>query len=108
MMGRKLEVDWNAVQRDRDAGARVSELEKKYGVSNASIYLHTRSNGKRHAGGGKKGRTPKSAGAVPRGAHADGSGRVTLEVSAELADAIWAALSLPRKAQLLQRLNEIE
>jgi len=54
MMGRKLEVDWNAVQRDRDAGARVSELEKKYGVSNASIYLHTRSNGKRHAGGGEE------------------------------------------------------
>ena len=40
IMKRKI-IDWEQVQRDRDEGAPVSELEKKYGVSNPTIYTHT-------------------------------------------------------------------
>ncbi|MGO9641430.1 MAG: hypothetical protein ACLP1Y_09020, partial [Candidatus Acidiferrales bacterium] len=97
---------WDAMQRDRDGGASVAELAAKYNVSKEVIYFHTRANGKKTAG--QKRKTPRSAGAAPHGAHADGSGRVTLEISGELADAIWSALTLPRKVQLLQRLNEVE
>jgi hypothetical protein len=51
-------IDWEAVQRDRDAGIPVSQLEKKYGVSNPTIYTRThgsngKSNGNGHAGGAK-------------------------------------------------------
>ena len=56
-MSKKKDVDWNAVQRDRDEAMPVKEIEKKYGVSNPTIYAHTRStNGKGHkvAGGGRK------------------------------------------------------
>jgi hypothetical protein len=51
-------IDWKAVQRDRDAGIPVAELEKKYGVSNPTIYTRThgssaKSNGNGDAGGGE-------------------------------------------------------
>jgi hypothetical protein len=47
------EVDWSAVQRDRDAGVPVSDLVKKYGVSNPTIYTRTHGSGKKPAGGAK-------------------------------------------------------
>ncbi len=56
-MPKKKDVDWNAVQRDRDEAMPVKEIEKKYGVSNPTIYAHTHStNGKGHkvAGGGER------------------------------------------------------
>lgn len=50
-MPKDKEVDWSAVQRDRDAGVKVSELVKKYGVSNPTIYTRTHSskNSQKHA-----------------------------------------------------------
>lgn len=56
-MPKQLDVDWGAVQRDRDAGISVPELVKKYGIGNATIYHHLKSNGRKRAGGGQK-RTP--------------------------------------------------
>jgi len=57
----KKSIDWEAVQRDRDAGTPVSELEKKYGVSNPTIYTktHGSKNGNNRAGGAKKARPSK-------------------------------------------------
>jgi hypothetical protein len=53
-MPKNKNVDWAAVQRDRDAGTPVSELVKKYGISNPRIYYKTHgANGNGHAGGGK-------------------------------------------------------
>jgi hypothetical protein len=40
------QIDWDKVQADRDAGMRIGELEKKYGVSNPTIYKHTKGSGK--------------------------------------------------------------
>lgn len=49
-MPKKNKVDWNAVQRDRDAGVSVAELCEKYDVSNPTIYTRTHGpkNGKGH------------------------------------------------------------
>lgn len=51
-MPKKIDIDWAEVQRERDSGVSVADLVKKYGVSNPSIYTHTK--------GSKRG--PKSAG----------------------------------------------
>jgi hypothetical protein len=40
-MAERKNIDWNAVQRDRDAGMKITEMEKKYGVANPTIYAHT-------------------------------------------------------------------
>jgi hypothetical protein len=40
-MPARKQIDWAAVQRDRDAGVAVTELEKKYDVSNPTIYART-------------------------------------------------------------------
>jgi hypothetical protein len=53
MPARKV-IDWDAVQRDRDAGIPVSELEKKYGISNSWIYTKTHANGAQPATNGKR------------------------------------------------------
>lgn len=52
-MPMKSKIDWVAVQADRDAGIPVSELVKKYGVSNPTIYTKTIAgkNGHKAAGG---------------------------------------------------------
>ena len=52
-------IDWNAVQADRDAGMPVAKICEKYGVSNPTVYTKTKppANGKRRAGGGGK-KTP--------------------------------------------------
>jgi hypothetical protein len=61
-------VDWGAVQRDRDAGAPVTELVEKYGVSNFTIYAHTKKdenmNGKKTAGGGIAGKLHVTGGKI--------------------------------------------
>lgn len=40
--GRRGKIDWAAAQRDRDAGLRVAEIAKKYGVSDVSVYTRTK------------------------------------------------------------------
>ena len=40
-MSKGKDIDWNQVQRDRDAGMPIAQLEKKYKVSNPTIYTHT-------------------------------------------------------------------
>jgi hypothetical protein len=52
----RKEIDWSQVQRDRDSGVPVTQLVKKYGVSNPTIYTRTHANGKKIAGGGKTGK----------------------------------------------------
>jgi hypothetical protein len=55
MQGRRpRDLDWAQVQRERDAGASVEELRKKYKTSWPTVNKYTSApNGKRHAGGGK-------------------------------------------------------
>jgi hypothetical protein len=48
-MPKRKNIDWTAVQRDRDAGIPVAQLEKKYGCSNPTIYARTHANGARKA-----------------------------------------------------------
>jgi hypothetical protein len=60
-MPARKEIDWSAVQRDRDAGVPVSELVTKYKVSNPVIYARTHTNGKKRAGGGKTGKASERA-----------------------------------------------
>lgn len=53
-MPARKNIDWNAVQTDRDAGMPVSGICKKYGVSNPTVYTRTKAlstNGRKHAGG---------------------------------------------------------
>ena len=42
MQGHKSEIDWSAVKRERSAGVRVADLAKKYGITDVTIYAHTR------------------------------------------------------------------
>jgi transposase-like protein len=52
-MPRKSDVDWMAVQNDRSDGKlTVAEIAKKFGTSEASVYGHTKGNGRKPAGGG--------------------------------------------------------
>jgi hypothetical protein len=60
-MPTQKEVDWPAVQRDRDAGIPVSELVTKYKVSNPTIYTRTHANGKKRAGGGQNGKIKRAS-----------------------------------------------
>lgn len=54
-------IDWQAVQRDRDAGIPVSKLVEKYDVSNPTIYTRTHgSNGKANGNGHAGGQEPQS------------------------------------------------
>ena len=41
-MAEKKQVDWNAVQRDRDAGMSGAEISKKYVIKAWEIYHHTK------------------------------------------------------------------
>jgi hypothetical protein len=62
---KKTNIDWDAVQRDRDAGTSVAKLVTKYGVSNFTIYAYTK-------GSKKSGPKKKDAAAPARGAwHAE-------------------------------------
>jgi hypothetical protein len=52
---KKSNVDWNAVQNERAAGLlTIAEIAKKYGTSDASVYAHTKGNGRKAAGGGAR------------------------------------------------------
>jgi hypothetical protein len=42
MQGHKSEIDWSTVKRERSAGVRVADLAKKYGITDVTIYAHTR------------------------------------------------------------------
>jgi hypothetical protein len=55
MQGRRpRDLDWAQLQRERDAGASVEELRKKYKTSWPTVAKYTTApNGTRHAGGGK-------------------------------------------------------
>lgn len=52
-MPRTLEVDWEAVRREKRSGTPAAELAKKYGVHVSSIYAHVK-NGNGHAGGARR------------------------------------------------------
>jgi hypothetical protein len=63
-MPAKKNIDWKAVQAERDMGAPVVKLQAKYQVSGVTIYHNTTGNGTKPAGGGKNGKPPKRAGGV--------------------------------------------
>jgi hypothetical protein len=46
-MPAKKNVDWDAVQEDRDDGMIVADVARKHGVSDATVFAHTKRNGKR-------------------------------------------------------------
>jgi hypothetical protein len=122
---RASKLDAEAMQRDRDAGTRVTEIAKKHQCIPASVYNHTTGNGSgikraarrltlaekaaaalstdaRH---GNRGR-PKKADAARNG-HANGSVPLLTVVATDKAcDGMWDALSLEEKADLLNRLHE--
>jgi hypothetical protein len=41
----RTDIDWAAVQRDRDAGMPMAQIEKRYGVSGPTIRTHTKASG---------------------------------------------------------------
>ena len=41
-MPQPVNIDWAKVQADRDAGMKVAEIAKKYGVHPSTIYLHAK------------------------------------------------------------------
>jgi hypothetical protein len=80
-------IDWAAVQRDRDAGIPVSELEKKYGVSNPTIYTHThKANGNGRAGGGKKSQARNAKAKPPHGTNGAARSNGSLSISDLVSD----------------------
>lgn len=68
---RGKEIDWEAVQRDRDAGTPVSELVKKYGVQSPSIY--TKTHGSADGKAARRGVRKKAAAGAGRNGHANGA-----------------------------------
>lgn len=64
-MPERKNVDWDAVQRERNAGATTTALADKYGVSTPTICSHTQAakngNGHKPARGGKQSQRNGSA-----------------------------------------------
>lgn len=101
-MPRKSGIDWAAVQADRDAGVPVTELVKKYGVSNPSIYTKTKSNknGNDRAGGQKRPRPQKPGGRFSKAARS----LDTADILAELRkrrDALTSAIEAIERLEKL-------
>jgi hypothetical protein len=67
-MPQRKNIDWDAVQADRNAGIPVSELVKKYGISNPVIYVKTKppGNGKQRAGGASSPKISKARRSLQR------------------------------------------
>jgi hypothetical protein len=116
----RAQVDWEAAQRDRDAGMTTTAIGTKYGVSCPTVCAHTKPSkkgrlamvaerGKEIIGAAKThpkvGRPRKDAAA--HNSHANGNAvLLTVEATPELCDEAWGALTLEEKADLLNRLHE--
>jgi hypothetical protein len=103
IMPEKKSIDWAAVQADRDSGIPVSEICKKYGVANPTVYTRTTGNGSK-SNGLKKSPLKFAKRGAAKSVVLSGS-NVMIQASAELVDAVWNNLTLQRKAELLSKLG---
>lgn len=97
----KERIDCAEVQNERDAGKSVADLAETYDVSIATIYGHTNRSGPQICGGGKNGRSPKSAAAAKNGGSNPG-GSLLEKARAELAHHEHMAKQLRAVIELLE------
>lgn len=104
MAGSRAKIDWTAAQKDRSDGMSVEDVAAKYGISQASVYTKTKRAGSKRPGPGQgKTKTKPQPTSQILGATLVPSGLLTkwnLE-----ADAVFAALPLEKKAELLSSLK---
>ncbi len=91
-MPKKNEIDWSAVQRERDAGVSVAKLCEMYGVSNPTIYTRTHGpkNGNGHKAAGAARKLQRST--ANRGVNGYGPVLVDLEAKRDKLDRAIAAI----------------
>lgn len=89
----KLDVDWDQVQHARDSGEKVSQIAKRLGVHESSVYVHTSPAGKR--GAAKRGKIAKTASYKPA-KNGSAIGTAILELESKRAEIEQAIQTLKR------------
>jgi DNA-binding MarR family transcriptional regulator len=110
-MPRTKGIDPAAIRREHAAGKSNAEIARALNIGNATVSYHLKKLGlNSHS---KRGRRPADgAGSAlsmrGRRKHSQSHGALlSLTATPELCDAVWAALSLEKKASLLNKLAEV-
>jgi hypothetical protein len=100
-----MTIDWKEVKRERDAGAKVADLAKKYKCSAFTIYKNADTSGKAY-GNSPTGKLPdrKPLSSLPGAVAEKANSLYSVLLSATGMDAIWAGLAPEKKAELLKGL----
>src|SRR5882672_2669574 len=103
-MPRRAEVDWKEVQEKRNAGAKLAELAKEFGVSLPTIHNHTRP-----AKGAGRGRPPGRLSAIAdRATPKAGQGGISLIVANALAELKAEHAKIGKAIEIMQTLEGID